>query len=342
MAQYWEDWSGSTIGAAPTGWTERFQVTYGSSTVESHVDGPAGRRLRIDMGSARRFGLSMNAVDSDVDRATVKIRALMAAPGLTSALAISAGVFGRGAGSASSETAYVSAFFQSDASADTRRNVLQKYVSGTSTTVDQGDAPGFTVGDMYWIGLECSGTSIRYTLATAAAPSTLLHDKTVTDSSISAAGWVGLFAFNSVTSPYYFYAVGIGTDGDEAPISDPNSATHALAGSATVSVSATAGLTVVPGNEIKGVRVQLGDGTTPEASLTGLSVRWWDNATATGVPDYEADDETTDASGWLEVDLDAVTALGVDDYGYLLVLKNGATTAGDIVAGGRVQVVDIS
>lgn len=89
----------------------------------------------------------------------------------------------------------------------------------------------------------------------------------------------------------------------------------------------------------KGVRIQLSAGAE---SLTGLSVRWWDDPTATGAPDYSVDNEATDGSRWLEIDLDSTTANDVDDLGYLLVFKAGANPDDDMVAAGRVPIVDIS
>lgn len=112
-----------------------------------------------------------------------------------------------------------------------------------------------------------------------------------------------------------------------------------LAGTATASATATGDLATTPA--VKGVSIQLGDGT-PAANLIGLSVRWWDAEAPTGAPDYESDVETTDASGWLEIDLSAVTALAIGANGYLHVFKAGATPADDIVAAGRVPVSDIA
>lgn len=89
----------------------------------------------------------------------------------------------------------------------------------------------------------------------------------------------------------------------------------------------------------KGVRIQLSAGAE---NLTGLSVRWWDDPTATGAPDYSVDNEATDGSRWLEIDLDSTTANDVDDLGYLLVFKAGANPDDDMVAAGRVPIVDIS
>ena len=96
-----------------------------------------------------------------------------------------------------------------------------------------------------------------------------------------------------------------------------------------------------PPAEVKGVRLTLGDGTTPAASLSGLSVRWWDGA-PTGAPDFEANSLTTDAQGLLEIDIDSATQADIDDLGYILVYKTGAAPEDDLIAAGRAKVVDIS
>lgn len=126
---------------------------------------------------------------------------------------------------------------------------------------------------------------------------------------------------------------------DPTVLIEPASSAAELAGTATASATATGDLTTTPA--VKGVSIQLGDGT-PAANLTGLSVRWWDASTPTGAPDYESDVETTDASGWLEIDLSAVTALAIGANGYLHVFKAGATPADDMVAAGRVPISDIA
>jgi len=124
-----------------------------------------------------------------------------------------------------------------------------------------------------------------------------------------------------------------------ADVIEPASTAAELAGAATASATATGDLTTT--TAVKGVSIQLGDGT-PAANLTDLSVRWWDAEAPTGAPDYESDVETTDTSGWLEIDLSAVTALAIGATGYLHVFKAGATPADDIVAAGRVPISDIA
>lgn len=94
---------------------------------------------------------------------------------------------------------------------------------------------------------------------------------------------------------------------------------------------------------VPGVRIQLHDGTTEQASLTGLTVAWFDDddPVTFGAPVLQSAAETTDASGWLEVDLDGYTALGVGDPGFLIVYKAGATAPDDIVFAGRLAIEDI-
>ncbi|MFA7327338.1 MAG: fibronectin type III domain-containing protein [Candidatus Kapaibacterium sp.] len=94
---------------------------------------------------------------------------------------------------------------------------------------------------------------------------------------------------------------------------------------------------------VKGVRIQLYDGAAAQASLTGLTVAWFDDddPATMGAPVYQSTTETTDASGWLEVSLDGSTALAVAGLGFLIVYKAGATAADDIVFAGRLVIEDI-
>lgn len=95
----------------------------------------------------------------------------------------------------------------------------------------------------------------------------------------------------------------------------------------------------------KGVTITLYNGTTPQANLTDLRVLWWDATAPDGTaPDYYSATGSTDASGVLSIDINAVTALSVGDYGYLHVHKAG--TLGNsyqdaLVFAGAVQVQSI-
>lgn len=341
MAQYWEDWSGSTIGQAPVGWTPRWDsgATY---SVVADANGPAGRALKIDKASVNRHVLSFDAVDSDANRATLKIRALVKAGPVQGLASTFVGVVGRASGTSTTENGHVVALSQSGATASTATVVWSKYLSAILTT-DQ--APYlWTEGDLYWVGMELSGNSLRRTLASAADPSTLLLDSSDTDSSISAAGWAGLFSFVAAAAPYYVYAVGIGTNGDDAPIAAPSGGTHALEGAATVSASASADLATAGPAPVKGVSLTLHSGQTAQANMTGITACWWDTTdpSAFAAPVYSTTSASTDASGVLTLDLDAGTSLSIGGAGFLLLYKAGAAATDDLLFAGRLNVQDIT
>lgn len=110
-------------------------------------------------------------------------------------------------------------------------------------------------------------------------------------------------------------------------------------------VSTLATFTTTAGALVKGATITLYNGATPQANLTDLRVLWWDATAPDGTaPDYYSAAESTDAAGLLSVDINAVTALSVGDYGYLHVHKAG--TLGNqyrdaVVFAGAVQVQDI-
>lgn len=94
-----------------------------------------------------------------------------------------------------------------------------------------------------------------------------------------------------------------------------------------------------------GVSVRLYNGADDRESLTGLTVCWWDSTTphTFGAPTFATNTATTDSLGNLVVDLDAVTALDVGDYGCLLVYKVDGTDVRDSLAFfGQVQISNIS
>lgn len=110
-------------------------------------------------------------------------------------------------------------------------------------------------------------------------------------------------------------------------------------------ISTLATFTTTAGTVVKGATITLYNGSTPQANLTDLRVLWWDATAPDGTaPDYYSATESTDASGVLSIDIDAVTTLSVGDYGYLHVHKAG--TLGNsyqdaLVFAGAVQVQDI-
>lgn len=338
MAQYWEDWSGSTIGSAPTGWTARFVTSGVTYTVQAEADArsPAGRRLRIVTSStpARRL-ISANAVDADSGRATFEVAALVKVAALTdnaAGLVLS----GRGSGAAASETVAGAGFIRSGTAASRAYNGVS-YDAGASAFFGPIDTDGlWTNGEVYWLRVRAEGASFTLTLAEGADPSNVLKSWAGTETQdVTAAGWIGIFTFHKSLT-WDVYAVGIGTDGDAAPV-------HVfLDGAAAVQVSAAGSLTTGAA-PVKGISIALHDGSTPQANVTGITAVWWDSADpgAFAAPAYSTT-ASTDASGVLTLDLDADTALSIGQSGFLVLYKAGAAATDDLVFAGRLTVQDIS
>lgn len=173
---------------------------------------------------------------------------------------------------------------------------------------------------------EANGT--LYWLASANSSETAATVKAGSSQSVSATGTqsVSLTGLTASTS-YYLHFVHRDAAGNDSTVS--TSAQFTTAAAATV---------------VKGVRIRLYDEATAQVSLTGLTVAWFDDddPATMGAPVYQSTTDTTDANGWLEVDLDGSTALDVDDPGFLIVYKAGATAADDIVFAGRLVVQDIA
>lgn len=95
---------------------------------------------------------------------------------------------------------------------------------------------------------------------------------------------------------------------------------------------------------VRGAEVVLHDRATltPRANVTGITARWWDSPTAEGAPLLKTDLASTDASGLLTLDLDAVTSLAVGGTGYLVLYKAGAGPDTDLHFAGRWAVSDIA
>lgn len=97
-----------------------------------------------------------------------------------------------------------------------------------------------------------------------------------------------------------------------------------------------------PPAEVKGVSIQLYDGSTEQASITGVHALWWDTEDPTGAPTYETTTASTDSVGVLTLDLDASTSLELSGTGFLLLWKPETTVQDSPAFAGRMAIVDIS
>jgi len=216
-----------------------------------------------------------------------------------------------------SDTADSNSFSIDVAEADTTAPVL---TSPTGTATGQTTASG-TVdtdegnGTLYWL----TTTNSTESAATVKGGSS----QAVTATGEQSVGVTGLTA----ATGYYLHYVHRDAAGNDSTVASSSLFT-------TDSVP-------VP---VPGVRIQLHDGATEQAGLSGLTVAWFDDddPATMGAPVLQSSTETTDASGWLEVDLDGYTALDIDDPGFLIVYKAGGTPEDDLVFAGRLPVEDIA
>lgn len=97
-----------------------------------------------------------------------------------------------------------------------------------------------------------------------------------------------------------------------------------------------------PPAEVKGVSIQLYDGSTEQASISGIHALWWDSEDPAGTPTYQTTTASTDSAGVLTLDLDAVTTLELTNVGFLLLWKPDAVAQDSLAFSGQLAVVDIS
>jgi len=96
----------------------------------------------------------------------------------------------------------------------------------------------------------------------------------------------------------------------------------------------------------KGIKLQLHDENgDPIASLSGITVVWFDTPDPGDWRKVTGNNGSvsTDASGWLKLDLSDVSGLSIDDWGFLVAYRlDGSDYRDSPVFAGRVQVSDVS
>lgn len=228
MAEYWEDWSGYTIGDDPTvdgpaGWTRRWHATEAVTVVDISSDSPPtgfSRALRLDFAVSNRRGYSLDAVDSDGDRATVKIAALCRCAVSPTASTTYGGVIGRGSGTTTSETG-INGAFTGDSNGDDSL-IIGQYSSATFTAdTKQLTSDMWSINTWYWLVLELNGTTATVTLYPENDPGGTAIDSHTSTVSVTGAGWAGLFAFAGGTD-VDVAAVNIATGATELSYADPS------------------------------------------------------------------------------------------------------------------------
>ena len=228
MAQYREDFSGnSPVGGAPLGWTKRWNTGNMTATTVADATAEGGVAMRIDATTDSRVAITYDAVDSESpdnrDDAEILFKFKSADVDASSSYTISPLVRGSGAGG--SETGYLAFVYDNNGEFRTR-----KYVSGVATAIqNQQDLNAhfdFDNNAWAWCRFRMNGTNMSVKIWQDYEPGPggqhryeppywqRLNDS---DSSISAAGWIGIVLFATAAGPWDIAYVGIGTNGDVAP-----------------------------------------------------------------------------------------------------------------------------
>ena len=199
MATYFTD----DFADFSTDWTEQWNTAGTFAVTSGNLDVPAGV-------SGDWRGLSWNDIDSDGNRATVEVLALITTPSSLSTAVYP--IFVRGAGADESATNY---------SVRISTSTFRTYqCSGTDTPTQVGTVSGtYSTSTDYWIRLRADGSSIKAKIWTGTAgdePGT--WDLDSTDATHATAGWAGVSQYAG-TSGFTVKQFGVGTNGDTAPSS---------------------------------------------------------------------------------------------------------------------------
>jgi len=238
VTQYYWAASGAD-GTTPVGLTN-----YGASnstdwTINTVAGAKAARGYRA--GSALAvYGLSLDAVDADANRATVEVWGK--AYTQSTSQSNNGLMFVRGSGAAGSETCYLLEGTQTATKGGNRTAFgVYKMVGGTATSIGGllAKTSVWSAGQQYQFRFRVSGTALMFRtwLDGASEPST--WDISITDATISAAGKIGI-ASRAIDIAYSIFAFGVGTGGDSAPTSAVSAITASDSLSLTDAVSVKA------------------------------------------------------------------------------------------------------
>lgn len=231
MPSYIDDFQAAPVGAGlPTGWTSRWD-----GGTWSIIDEGGDRILRENSTLSSRYLASLDAVDAASDRADFDVLTRFRTSA-TDGVITYLGVAGRASGNGSAETGYALALYVS-----TMR--LGKYVSATFSALATGTA-SVSVNTWYWCRFRGNSTSLRSKVwAGLESAEPAAWDIDTTDSSITAAGWVGAFSFSSVKNAD-FSVVAVATGGGVASVAAGGGVNGASAGQLNVTGAALASLSI--------------------------------------------------------------------------------------------------
>ena len=213
MAQYFTDFSEYTTGSAPSDWTARWVTTNVTYSIVDDAGATGGKVFRAAVTAIGRIGISWNDIDSDGDRSNAEIFTRFRTS-IVRAYSATIGPFVRGSGTGTNVTAYFLGI------PDGNKYGVNEYVSGTFASIS---TVSFTLSanTWYYSRFRVNGSDLKakfWSGAIGDEPASWGIE--TTDTSISAAGWVGLWNLSDATHEYDVF--GVGTNGDTAPSSSPS------------------------------------------------------------------------------------------------------------------------
>ena len=204
MAQYFTNFSEYTTGVQPTDWTKRFHATF-DWLVEDDAGATGGKKLVCQEATASdRNGLSWDAIDGDVNRADGTTYARIRFP--TVSLNDEILMMIRGVGSDTNETAIRSGPRPKNSQIEIAKYVNANFSSIATYTLS------FTENVWYDVEAQSVGTSQKLKFWLASDPKPTAWQIETTTSTPTAAGWVGLFRFDTGLVEIDRFGFGSGTD----------------------------------------------------------------------------------------------------------------------------------
>jgi len=212
MAQYFTDFGDDTIGQQPTGWTKRWLGS--PCTVETNAGADNGKALKLGPGSPAPSHtlLSWDAIDGDSSRADFEILTRWQSTNEN----VSFGV-GVGAGRCSGDTSATSnGYYGYSVYASFRDRRIASRLAGVTTAL--GTTADATAASSVWrySRFRVNGSSLKLKVWTGTLQDEPGWQVEVTNTEISAAGWVGLVLMYGNYVVHHDW-IGVGTGGDAAP-----------------------------------------------------------------------------------------------------------------------------
>lgn len=209
---YVTDFSEYPTGAKPSDWTQRWDTT-DVPLVQSVAGSLSGNALRWTKTGANRQGLSWNRVPAAVNcEILIRARAIEA----FGAGEIFARSVCRSSGAAGAESGYVGTI--GGGGTNNYFMNVQKYVVSTGSTIianTPGPSPSYIINIWVWLRFRVIGTTLAVKIwqQGSSEPGSF---GTVTDTSLSAGGWIGLgIGGNNPDAECDFFSVAL--NGKTAP-----------------------------------------------------------------------------------------------------------------------------